>query len=297
MSDIGEGHGKKGRYCGLPDPYGSKNHSKIALLPVLFDQTTTYGKGTDKGPTALIEASRHLELYDIETDSQVYLEGIYTAPPVKAKTSKQMLETVYRRTKKLMDQGKFVVTLGGEHSISYAPIRAHVERYKKITILQFDAHADLAEAYEDNPWSHASAMARVKELKGVEKIVSIGIRSMSHSELAYLDRPNTFFAHEILEDPHWIDRLVDQLSDLVYITFDLDVFDPSFMPSTGTPEPGGLSWYEVLKVLKRVIERKKLVGLDVVELLPKAADRAPDFLAAKLIYKILSYQFQAKKKK
>ncbi len=208
-----------------------------------------------------------------------------------------MLETVYHRAKELIDQDKFVVTLGGEHSISYAPIRAHAEHYKKITVLQFDAHADLAEAYEGNPWSHASAMARVRELKGVEKIVSVGIRSMSYGELAHLDRPNTFFAHEILDDPRWIDRVVEQLSGLVYITFDLDVFDPSIMPSTGTPEPGGLSWYEVLKLLRRVIEKKKVVGLDLVELLPKAADRAPDFLAAKLIYKFLSYQFQSRKKK
>jgi len=295
--DIGEGHGNKGRYGGLPDPYGSKDYAKIVLLPVPFDKTTTYQKGTDKGPAALIEASRHLELYDIETDSQVYLEGIYTAPLIKAKTSKQMLETVYRRTKQLIDQDKFVVTLGGEHSISYAPIRAHAEHYKKITILQFDAHADLAASYEGNPWSHASAMSRVRELKGVEKIVSVGIRSMSYQELASLDRPHTFFAHQILDDPHWIDRVADQLSGLVYITFDLDVFDPSIMPSTGTPEPGGLFWYDVLKLLRLVIERKKLVGFDVVELLPKAANRAPDFLAAKLIYKILSYQFQSKKKK
>lgn len=295
--DIGEGHGKKGRYCGLPDPYGSKKHSKIALIPVLFDKTTTYEKGTDKGPLALIEASRHLELYDIETDSQVYLEGIYTAPSIKAKTTKQMIETVYRRTKELIHQGKFVVTLGGEHSISYAPIRAHTEHYKKISILQFDAHADLAQAYEGNPWSHASAMARVKELKGVEKIVSVGIRSMSYSERAHLDRPNTFFAHEIVNNPHWVEKVVNQLSDLVYITFDLDVFDSSLMPSTGTPEPGGLFWYDVMKVLRSVIEKRKVVGVDVVELLPKTANQAPDFLAAKLIYKILSYQFQPKKKK
>ncbi len=287
---IGEGHGKKGRYCGLPDPYGSKNHSKIALLPVHFDKTTTYGKGADKGPAALIEASRHLELYDIETDSQVYLEGIYTAPPIKPKTTKQMLDTVYRRTKELLDQGKFVVTLGGEHSISYAPIRAHAERHKKITVLQFDAHADLVEAYEGNPWSHASAMARVKELEGVDRIVSVGIRSMSHSEQIHLDRPNTFFAHEIMQDPQWMDRVIERLSGLVYITFDLDVFDPSIMPSTGTPEPGGLFWYDILKLLRRVIETKKLVGFDLVELLPKAVDRAPDFLAAKLVYKILSFR-------
>jgi agmatinase len=293
--EIGEGEGKRGRYCGLPDPYGSEAFSKIALLPVPFDLTTTYQKGTDKGPSALIEASRNMEIYDIETDSEVFRHGIYTAPPVKAKTSKQMLEQTYQRTKELIAKGKFVVTLGGEHSISYGPIRAHAEHYKKLTILQFDAHADLAEAYEDNPWSHASVMARVADLKGVVKIVSVGIRSMSHGELRYLDRPNTFFAHEIVNDPRWIDRVVKKLSGPIYISFDLDAFDSSLMPSTGTPEPGGLYWYDVLKLLRRVAEKKNVVGFDVVELLPRASDPAPDFLAAKLVYKILSYKFKKKK--
>lgn len=296
-ANIGEGHGKKGKFLGLDDGLSSRENAKIAILPVPFDKTTTYEKGTHKGPAALIEASRNLELYDIETDSEVYLKGIYTASAVHAKSSKQMLESVYQRTKELIDEGKFVVTLGGEHSISYAPIRAHLEKYKKLTILQFDAHADLADAYEGNPLSHASVIARVKELKGVDKIVSVGIRSMGPSERKALDRNRTFFAHEIAEDPNWIDRVIDQLSQEVYITFDLDVFDSSLMPSTGTPEPGGLFWYDAMKLLRRVAEKKKVVGFDVVELMPKPQNRAPDFLAAKLVYKILSYQFQPKKKK
>jgi agmatinase len=289
---IGEGEGKPGRYCGLADPYGAEAFSKIVLLPVPFDLTTTYQKGTDQGPMALIEASRHLELYDIETDSEVFKHGIYTAPPVKAKTSKKMLEETYKRTKELLAKEKFVITLGGEHSISYGPIRAHLEHYKKLTVLQFDAHADLAETYENNPWSHASVMARVKRLKGIQKIVSVGIRSMSHGELALLDRPNTFFAHEIVNNPRWISSVLKTLSGPIYISFDLDVFDSCLMPSTGTPEPGGLFWYDVLKLLRQVIEKKNVVGCDVVELLPKASDPSPDFLAAKLVYKMLSYKFK-----
>lgn len=288
---IGQGHGEEGRFAGLPDPYGAEWFSKIAILPVPFDMTTSYQHGTDKGPQAMIEASRNMELYDIETQSEVYLEGIWTAPAVDEDSSEKMLEVATARTKALIELEKFVVTLGGEHSISYAPIRAHAEAYGPITVLQFDAHADLQPAYEGNPWSHASVMARVKELPNVLKIVSVGIRSMSSEELPLLDAPNTFFAH-MLEGDLWIDQVIDRLSDNVYITFDLDSFDSSLMPSTGTPEPGGLFWNQAMKLLKRVIETKKLVGCDVVELLPNPHNVAPDYLAAKLIYKILSYRFK-----
>jgi len=288
---IGQGHGIAGRYAGLPNPYGLESASKIVLLPIPFDKTTTYQKGSDKGPEALIEASRNLELYDIETDSEVYLRGIYTAPPLLADTSEQMLELGYQKVKNLLNQGKFVVVIGGEHSVSYAPIKAYAEHFKQLTILQFDAHADLQNSYENNPWSHASVMARVKELPGIVKIVSVGIRSMSSDELANLDRPNTFFAHDIFENASWMDQVLERLSGPIYITFDLDVFDSALMPSTGTPEPGGLYWPEILKLLKRVAQEKSIVGFDVVELCPRPSDPAPDYLAAKLIYKMLSYTF------
>lgn len=295
--NIGEGVGKSGRYGGLSDQYALERNSKIAILPIPFDLTTTYEKGTDKGPAALIEASRNMEIYDIETDSEVFRHGIYTAPAVKAKTSEQMIELGYERTKELLNQGKFVVTLGGEHSISFGPIKAHAEKYKKLTVLQFDAHADLAEAYENNPWSHASVIKRVKELKGVTRIVSVGIRSMGPGEVGSLDRKNTFFAHTIADDPKWIGKVLTRLSGPIYITFDLDAFDSSLMPSTGTPEPGGLFWYDAMRLLRRVCEKKNVVGCDVVELLPRASDPAPDFLAAKLVYKILSYKFKKEKRK
>lgn len=286
---IGQGHGVAGRFGGLPDPYGQLEQAQVVLLPVPFDKTTTYQQGTDKGPDALIEASRNIELYDIETDSEVYLKGIYTAPPIKADTSEEMLKKTYEETKRYLAQGKFVGVIGGEHSISFAPIKAHLEHFKTLTVLQFDAHADLQPAYENNPWSHASVMARVKELN--VKIVSVGIRSMSSEELVNLDRPNTFFAHELPKRLNWIDEVISKLSGPVYITFDLDAFDSSLMPSTGTPEPGGLFWNEVMHLLKRVIQEKEVVGFDVVELLPNDVNPAPDFLAAKLIYKLLSYKF------
>jgi agmatinase len=285
---IGQGHGVAGHFLGLPF---RRSAAKIAILPVAFDLTSTYGKGSDKGPAALIEASRNVELYDIETDSEAYLHGIYTAPIIRAKTSEAMLKKTYQKTREFLNEGKFVVVLGGEHSISYAPIRAYSEKYPQLTVLQFDAHADLQEAYENNPWSHASVMARVREIPGIKKIVAAGIRSMSREELASLDRKSTFFAHEIAEDRTWMDRLLKKLSGPVYITFDLDVFDSALMPSTGTPEPGGFSWNQALHILKRVAKEKNLVGCDVVELCPNKNMRAPDYLAAKLVYKLLSYRF------
>lgn len=295
MSDfdlpVGQGHGLKGRFLGLPDPYSARSHAQIAILPVPYDKTTTYQHGSDKGPAAMIEASRNLECYDIETNSEAYLRGIYTAEPVEVETSEKMLAEVYRRTVDLIDEGKFVVMLGGEHSISYAAIRAHADRYGPISVLQFDAHADLHPAYERNPWSHASVMARVKELPKVEKIVSVGIRSMSSEELPLLDPANTFFAHN-LEGSLWIGHVLERLSEQVYITFDLDAFDASIMPSTGTPEPGGLTWNQATALLARVMREKKVVGCDVVELLPNPDVIAPDYTAAKLIYKILSYRFK-----
>lgn len=284
---IGQGHGIEGRFAGLPDPFGTLEHAKIVLIPVPFDKTTTYRQGTDLGPTALIEASRNLELYDIETDSEVYKKGIYTSEAISSDNSDEMLQKTYEATKKYLDQDKFIGVLGGEHSISFAPIKAFKEKYPTLTVLQFDAHADLQRAYENNPWSHASVMARVQELK--VKIVSVGIRSMSSEELVNLNRPNTFFAHELFGE--WMAKLISCLNDPVYITFDLDAFDSSLMPSTGTPEPGGLFWNETMQLLKKVFKERNVVGFDIVELCPNPINHAPDYLAAKLLYKLLSYKF------
>lgn len=287
---IGEGHGIAGRYAGLPDPYGSSGFSRIVILPVPFDQTSTYQKGSDKGPEALIEASRNMELYDIETDSEVYLRGIYTEAPIISTNSEEMLQLTYAKAKEWILQDKFVVTLGGEHAISYGSIKAHAECYDKLTVLQLDAHADLQPAYENNPWSHASVMARVKEIPQVSQIVSVGIRSMSREELPFLDRSHVFFAHQL--EGIWIEHLLQKLKSPVYITCDLDVFDSSLMPSTGTPEPGGLTWNQAMSLLKRVMKETNVVGFDVVELCPNPTQVAPDYLAAKLVYKMLSYKFK-----
>lgn len=294
MSDIpvGQGHGIAGRYGGLPDEFFNFKEAKIVILPVAFDKTTTYQKGTHQGPVALIEASRHLELYDIETDSEVYLKGICTLPILSPQDSEEMLQIVYKQTQDLLEQDKFVVTIGGEHSISWAPIKAHSEKFTKLSVLQLDAHADLQEAYEGNPWSHASVMARVSELPNIDQIVSVGIRSLSREEQGHLSRVTPFFCHTLFDSDAWMQSVVDCLTENVYITLDLDVFDSGLMPSTGTPEPGGLNWPQVTKLLKKVIQTKCLVGFDVVELCPNPYNLSPDFLAAKLVYKLLSYKFE-----
>lgn len=288
---IGQGHGIEGRYGGLTDEFSDPRTSKVVVLPVPFDLTTTYQHGAQKGPAALIEASRNMELYDIETGTSVYQVGIHTAEEIKAGSSEQMQKELLRRTADYLDQGKLVATLGGEHSISFAPIKAHAERFPGLSVLQIDAHADLQDAYEGNPWSHASVMARVREIPQVSSITAVGIRSMSEEEALVADKKRTFYGHELDHSGAWIDKAVSQLGDQVYITFDLDGFDSSLMPSTGTPEPGGLGWNQAMALLKRVAEKKKIVGFDVVELCPNPANVAPDYLAAKLVYKILSYHY------
>lgn len=287
---IGQGTGVEGRYGGLPDPYGKESFAQVFVLPIPFDKTTTYQKGSDKGPKALIEASRNMELYDVETSSEPYLEGIYTAPAVIAESSEEMLQLAYDRAKNYYEQGKFVAALGGEHSVSFAPIKAAVETFGNLNVIQFDAHLDLQPSYEGNPYSHASVMARVKELPGIESLIAIGIRSMAKEELPSVSQPHTFFGHEMEEAENRLQAAIEKITGPVYITFDLDAFDCSLMPSTGTPEPGGLMWNQACRILKYIFREKTVVGVDIVELLPRATNPAPDFLAAKLLYKMLSYR-------
>lgn len=286
-----QGHGVAGRFGGLPDPYGASDFSKIVIQPVPFEQTTTYRQGTQHGPEALIEASRNLELYDIETNSEVFKRGIYTAPALLAAHSEEMREGLYKQTQRFLRQGKYIVTLGGEHSISYPCVKAHAEQFPGLSILQIDAHSDLATTYEGDPWSHACVMARVKEIEGISSIVSVGIRSMSYEESQAINRSHTFFGHELDANNLWMDQAIALLSEEVYLTFDLDGFDSSLMPSTGTPEPGGLFWDQATLFLKKLASQKKIIGFDIVELCPEPANVAPDFVAAKLAYKILSYHF------
>jgi agmatinase len=276
-------------FGGLADEFVQPDSSQIAIVPVPFDLTTSWMEGTRHGPKAIIEASGYLELYDIETASQVYLKGIFTDEPVKAKSSDELNANVYAAVKKHVDAGKFTVTLGGEHSVAFGSAKAHIEKYSDLSILHFDAHTDRREEFEDNKFSHACTLRRISELNN--DIVSVGIRSLDVSELQYLDEKKVFYAENIFHSMDWDKEMLAQLKPNVYITFDLDVLDPAIMPSTGTPEPGGMYWYQVLHTLRLVAEQRNIVGLDVVELLP-TENKAPDFLAAKLIYKILSYKFK-----
>jgi len=275
----------------LPVDYAGRDDSKIVVIPVPYDGTSTWIKGADKGPQAIIDASVSLEWYDIETDSEVYRQGIFTDAPVDVGSSPdQMVEAVAERVGGHLDRGAFTVTVGGEHSVSIGAVRAHAARFPSMSVLQLDAHSDLRDEYEGSRFNHACVMARVKELC---PIVQVGIRSMDISEKPSMDRDRVFFAKDIQGRADWHDRVVERLGEQVYITIDLDVFDPSIMPSTGTPEPGGLLWYEVLALLRAVCGRRHVVGFDVVELCPGPGNWAPNFLAAKLIYQLLSYKFSA----
>jgi agmatinase len=273
-------------FCGLPDNTSNYLSSSIIIQPIPFDKTSTWVKGADKGPAAIIEASSNLEFYDIETGSEVCKKGIFTARPINCASSRALINKTEEAVSRYLRDNKLVVTLGGEHSVSIGVIKAYANHYENLSVLHLDAHADSRESYNENPYNHACVIARVREF--TENIVSVGIRSMDVSEMPGIDRKKVFFAHEIYDSDKWMENAVHMLSDTVYITVDLDVFDPGIMPSTGTPEPGGLGWYQVLKLLYKVSKTKKIVGFDVVELCPTSS-KAPDFLAAKLIFTLLSY--------
>lgn len=274
----------------MPEKYSSYDTADIVILPVPYDKTSTWIRGADKGPQAIIQASANMELYDIETDSQVYKKGIFTDSPLKSELApKEMSRMVAEKVEHVIKAGKFPVIVGGEHSVSIGAVKAHAQNNKDISVLQLDAHVDLRDEYEGSKFNHACVMARVKELC---PSVHVGIRSMDASEKDSIEPEKTFFAKDIVGNTDWISKVVSLLSDYVYVTIDLDVFDPSIMPSTGTPEPGGLGWYEVLDLLKNLCSAKNVVAFDVVELCPIENNKAPDFLAAKLIYKFLSYKFR-----
>jgi agmatinase len=273
-------------FCGLPNNNTDYARASTVILPVPFDKTSTWLKGADKGPAAIIEASRYLELYDIETDSEVFKKGIFTAKPIHSASSSVLIEKTDSAVSSYLKDNKLVVTLGGEHSVSIGVIKSYAKHYKDLSILHLDAHADSRDSYQGARYNHACVITRVREF--TKNIVSVGIRSMDVSERSGVDNKRIFLAHKIHDSDKWINNAVSLLTDSVYITIDLDVFDPGVMPSTGTPEPGGLGWYQVMKLLFAVSKSKRIVGFDVVELCPSNS-KAPDFLAAKLIYTLLSY--------
>jgi len=278
-------------------PFGGKDcnwtdyqSAKIVVLPIPYDYTATWQKGADQGAEAIIEASAHVELYDIETDSEVHLHGIHTfESPQLPRSPEKLTEIVRDRFSTFAHDEKFAVMLGGNHSVTPGAVQGLKDHFPDLTVLQLDAHADLRESYHGSMFNHACVMARIEEIC---QTVQVGIRSMSREEFNRLDAVKVFLARDIFLRSDWVEKVVELLSANVYVTIDLDVFDPSLVPSTGTPEPGGLGWYQVIGLLKKVAENRNVVGFDVVELLPNKYNKAPDFMAAKLVFKFLSYIFK-----
>ncbi|WP_185857288.1 agmatinase [Blattabacterium cuenoti] len=280
---------KKKTFAGIPKKYATLNKSKTVLILVPYDYTQTWKKGSKKGPKAFLSAAEHIELYDIETKSEVYKKGIFIVPYVinSSISTKKMIEKIYNVTKKFLSKEKFITFIGGDHSISIGSIRAFGEKYANLSILHMDAHTDLRPIYKGDPYNHACSMYEASQK---HPLIQIGIRSMDILEKKYIQKGNIFYMHEIYENDLWMQDAIHKLSENVFISIDIDVFDPSIAPSTGTPEPGGLSWYTTLKFLKKVFLKKNVIGFDIVELLPNKEESSTDFLTVKLFYKLLSYK-------
>jgi agmatinase len=271
--------------------------ARVVILPVPLDRTTSYVPGTRNGPHEILVASSHMELWDEETQTDVHSIGIYTLPEMEFPfaSMEEVVREIRRVASEIVSRDKFPFILGGEHSITPAVVSAVAAKHPGLSVLQLDAHADLRDSFMGTPHNHACAMRRTLEFA---RATQVGIRSLSPEEAAAVPTlPTTiFYDFNMRQRADWIDRIVDSLSETVYVTIDVDGFDPAIMPATGTPEPGGLSWYEALTLLRRVIERRKVVGCDIVELSPMGGNVAPNFLCAKLVYKILSYRFGAEVK-
>jgi agmatinase len=277
-------------FGGIDPEYAALETAAFVVVPVPYDLTTTYQGGARKGPAAILEASCNMELYDEELDREIYKSGIHTLPALEAVASgpEGMLERVEQAVSGVLDLGKIPVMLGGEHSITLGAVRATRKRYSKLSVLHLDAHADMRESYQGSPFSHACIGRRMRELCPV---VQAGIRSMSIEEAAFIRKRNVpvFSAAAIYKDRNWVSKVLRHLSKDVFISVDLDALDPSVMPATGTPEPGGLTWHDLLGLIREVCRKRHVVGFDIVELAPIPGMVAPDFLAAKLTYRMMGY--------
>jgi agmatinase len=277
-------------FAGLTSPYSDPAFAKVVVVPVPYDSTSEWHGGSRDGPRAIIEASRYLELYDTELDSQICEVGIHTFHEIEPVLSSPegMAERVYQITKTLVENGKFIVMLGGEHSITLGTVRAFRERFPGLCVLQLDAHADLRDEYLGTRYGHACVMRRVSEYC---PLVQVGVRSFSSEEKQFLEHSNIRCFR--IEEPDGrlesFEKILDCLRHDVYITIDMDVFDPALMPAVSTPEPGGMQWYQVLTLLKMVARGRHVVGFDLVELCPREGPAHCAFLAAKLAYKLIGY--------
>jgi len=282
-------------YGGLDSEATALETARVVMIPVPYDRTASYQKGTAHGPNALLEASTHMELWDDELGLEPYTIGIHTTLPVSGNedTPEAMIAKVEAATAKYLAMGKMPVVLGGEHSVSVGAIRAYYKKHPGMSVVQLDAHGDLRDSFEGSTYNHACVLRRVVEA-GIPTL-QIGIRSIckEEAELIRDKRLAVVSAREFQEHPETALRMVDRLTDEIYLTVDVDFFDPGIMPGTGTPEPGGPGWYETLSFLRELMRRRKLIGFDINELRPIEDEKSSDFLAAKLVYKILAYRFFA----
>ncbi len=281
-------------FAGISPPYSDWENSRVVVLPVPYDSTTDWRSGTRDGPQAIINASQYLELYDLELEQEIYKVGIHTLPEVQPDVSspENMAQQVYAVAKELLGENKMVLMLGGEHSLTLGMVKAYRERHEALSVLQLDAHADLRDSYLGTRFGHATVMRRVCELCPV---VPVGIRSLSDEEHRLIEESGIkpVYARGLTLNEDSIEQVVASLSNEVYLTIDMDVLDPSIMSAVGTPEPGGLGWYEILDLLRAVAQRRRIVGFDLVELCPGEGPPACAFLAAKLAYKLIGYIFSA----
>ncbi len=288
-------HGETPAYGGLDPKETTLERSRIVMIPVPYDRTASYQKGTAEGPRALIEASTHMELYDDELHCEPHTVGIHTTAPVSGNDDppEVMVKKVEEATARYLEMGKMPVVLGGEHSVSVGAIRACHRKYPKLSVVQLDAHGDLRDSFEGSIYNHACVMHRVVD-DGIPT-VQVGIRSLSREEVDLIRqrRLSAISAWEFIRSPGTALQAVDRLTDAIYVTIDVDYFDPAIMPGTGTPEPGGPGWYDTLAFLRELCRRKKVIGFDVTELRPMEDDKSSDFLAAKLVYKVIAYRFFA----
>jgi agmatinase len=275
----------------LPPEQSDYDQSPVVVLPVPFERTTSYGKGTASGPAAILRASQSMELYDEELGCEPCDVGIATEPPFLPEAFEMgaAMAELEAECRRHLEAGKLLLVLGGEHSLTIAPVRAARAVHGEIGVVQFDAHADLRAEFEGTPYSHASVMRRVFD-EGIPSL-PIGIRSLSAPEAVFAHEAKIpiVWGHELESLEARFDGLLDRLPEKIYLTFDIDYFDPALVPATGTPEPGGGTWHPTLRLLRRVFDRKRVVAMDVVELAPVGGQPTSDFVAAKLAYKMLGY--------
>ena len=295
--------GTSSNFLAIEGEHSNLENSKIAIISAPYEHTVSYGEGAKRGAEEILTASAYVEFYDDEFDRELCFDkGIATLEPIDfgENINEDALMMIETQADALLDMDKFVVTLGGEHTISIAPIKAHFKKYPNMSLLHFDAHSDLRESYEDSPFSHACAMSRVIDFLPPEKLVQVGIRAQCKEESILIKEKGvkTFYASAIRRKIHgenWQKTIVDALGDEIYITFDVDYFDPALIPATGTPEPDGFLYSETLDIFREIVrQNKKIIGFDVVELAPMEDFHHPNLTTARLVYKLLNFAFANK---